>query len=564
MQPTQGHEITIDSLQDGPGLLPFKLGHTKIVSHYHSFLNNVNLADVHYQIKLVKGQLSSLKPKLNNKTLSLYDPHIEYLNIKLERISEQLQTFEPTRNKRGLIDGLGSVIKSISGNLDYTDAIKYNDAIKVLENNQHTLESELNSHISLNKEWTLKNSKLISNITLNQAKITKVLDLIMNSVADHETDLIKYAHLAQHLLILGDNIDRLSEEISKLENTLAFIRVSGAPHSILNIADLKTMLDKLGLMYSKDEILDLEIRYFYDIIKLGYFYIGSEIVLVYKIPIAFPSTYDLYKLSLVPNSNNQILLPSLPFIAISGDDSEYMEAECPKVNEWYICAHTSKFRSRDDPDCIYHLITQQELLPSCKLTTVSLTRTAIEQLDDKHYTVSFPNNTKVKTFCGQEQHRVLYGSYLTVIPLNCYIKTPTFTILNSKNHIKGNPLQIMDLPKSNNQDLQAEKPYVTLNSINLENLHSISEKISLQKPIQIEQIPTESLYHTTIPFYVVLCSIAMLSIGILYRKLCLKNTSNKTVEEIPIGTYRESSGRCQPHEIKVDHNNISATLSSNS
>lgn len=550
---TQGQDVTIDSLQDGPGLLPFKLGQTKIVSHYHSFLNNINLADIHSQVKQVKSQLSKLKPRLNNKTQSLYDPHIEYLNVKLERISEQLQTFEPNRKKRGLIDGLGSVIKSISGNLDYTDAIKYNNAIKVLENNEQKLESEINNRISLNKEWALRNTKILKNITLNQDKIVKVLNLIMNSDSTKETELLKYAHLAQHLLILGDNIDRLSEEIYRLENTLAFIRVSGAPHSILNIADLKTMLDKLVTMYSKDEILNVDIRYFYDMIKLGYFYINSEVVLVYKVPIAFPITYDLYRLSLVPNRNHQILLPTLPFIAISGDDSEYMEAECPKVNDWYICARTSNSKPRENPDCIQQLITKQELLSSCQLTSVTLMRAAVEQLDDKHYAVSFPNQTKIKTSCGQEQHRILYGSYLVVIPFNCYFKTPMFTISNSNNHIKGHPLKIIELPTYNStQQAGTEKLSTILNSINLENLHAINEKISLQKPLQLEHTPTRSFYHTTIPFYLILLSAAALSTYILYKK----------IKGNPAEQAASPESRCHPREIRVDLDIIPATLSS--
>lgn len=293
--------------------------------------------------------------------------------------------------------------------------------------------------------------------------------------------MIKYAHLAQHFLILGGNIDRLSEELYKLENTLAFIRVSGAPHSILNIADLKVILDKLRILYHKDEILGVELRYFYDIIKLGYFYIDSQIVLVYKVPIASPSTYDLYKLSLIPNKNNQILIPNLPYIAISGHDSMYIETECPKVETWYLCERKSNYKLRDDPDCIQQLILKQEVQPTCKLTSVILTNEALEQLDGKHYTVSFPKQTKVKTSCGQEQFRILQGSYLISIPLGCYLKTPTFTINNADDRIKGHPLKIMELP-AYREKVRAVDSSVILNSIDLENLHSINEKVSLQTP----------------------------------------------------------------------------------
>lgn len=69
----------------------------------------------------------------------------------------------------------------------------------------------------------------------------------------------------------------------------------------------------------------------------------------------------------------------------------------------------------------------------------------MEHRDEKHYIVSFPNQTKVKTSCGQEQYRILYGSYLTTIPLNCYMKTQEFTISNTDDRIKGHPLKIIQL-----------------------------------------------------------------------------------------------------------------------
>lgn len=84
--------------------------------------------------------MAELRPLLNNKTLSLFDPHLEHLDSKITLISNKISMFESSRSKRGLIDGLGSVIKSISGNLDYTDALKYENAIKTLRTNEHKLE----------------------------------------------------------------------------------------------------------------------------------------------------------------------------------------------------------------------------------------------------------------------------------------------------------------------------------------------------------------------------------------------------------------------------------------
>lgn len=47
--------------------------------------------------------------------------------------------------------------------------------------------------------------------------------------------MIKYAHLAQHFIILSDNLESLSDEIFKLENALAFVRASSTSHSLLSL-----------------------------------------------------------------------------------------------------------------------------------------------------------------------------------------------------------------------------------------------------------------------------------------------------------------------------------------
>lgn len=507
-----------------------------------------------------------MEPELNNKTLFLFNPHLKHLSAKLERISNQLRTFEPNRFKRGLIDGLGSIIKGISGNLDFTDAIKYDRAIQVLEKNEIKLETEFNSHVTLNKNWISENSKIIKSLVKNQDEIDKVLKVIMKADADRETDLIKYAHMAQHLLILGDNIEDLSEELQRLENILAFIRTSTTPHSIVSIEELRSMLDRIKVLYSKDEILDVEFRNLYDIVKLGYFYLGMKLVIVIKVPIVYPITYNFYKLSIVPNKNHKSLIPTLPFIAISGEKSRYMEAECPKVKSWFLCISNSNYVPQDKPDCVHQLITKQELNQSCEFTSVLTTSEAFDELDDKHYALIFPNPTKVKVFCGQEQYRVLHGSYLAVIPLNCYLKTPLFTIINSNDRIKGHPVKILEMPQ-NYESRQNEHPTITLNSASLDKLHSISTKILMEPSVHLERSTDHSLYHTTIPVYAILIGLGVLIALTTYCRLRRKRLQGvkevkSTKRNSEIETAAPLTSKSIPSkDIKIDYGNISAAFS---
>lgn len=559
---TRGQDVTIESLDNGPGLLPFKLGPAKVVSHYHSFLNYIDLDNIQTQIKLVKAQISNLTLLLNNKTSALFEPHIQHLNTKLEKIFNMLLTFEPRRVKRGLINGLGSIIKGISGNLDYTDAIKYDKAIQALQNNEKRLETELNNHVSLNKEWISHSSKIIESIIVNQDKMNRVLNNILERTNEKLIDSVKYAHLAQHLLILGDNIEDLSDELYRLEYTLAFISASGNPHSVVSLVELRNMLIRVKNLYLKDEVLDIDYRDYYEIIKLGYFYVGNQIIIVVKVPIAFPTTYEFYKLCPVPNKNYEVLIPTLPFIAISGKDSRYMEAECPKANTWFLCNSNSNYGLPRTPDCIQQLIFHQELNQSCKRTAVILKTEALQELDDKHHILNFPTPTKVKISCGQDEYRILKGSYLVVIPLNCQLVTPGFTILNSHDRIRGHVVKMLEMPQDD-ESRQIENPSpVILNSASLETLHSINSKISLQSPLHLESASDQVLYHTTIPMYIILTIAGVIATVLVFRRVQGKRL--QIVKPIPVIQVPESTTHkrhISPCDIKVDPTNISAAFS---
>lgn len=138
-----------------------------LVTHHHSFLQYIELGDIQSKINIVRGQIFGLESKVSTKIYTLLETQIEYLNTKLNKVNYQLESLEPHRSKRGLVDGLGSVIKSLIGNLDYTDAIKYSNAIKTLQGNQNKINSQVNKHISLSKDWMKEHKNIVESMLQN-------------------------------------------------------------------------------------------------------------------------------------------------------------------------------------------------------------------------------------------------------------------------------------------------------------------------------------------------------------------------------------------------------------
>lgn len=516
-------EIRIESLDEGPGLLPFKLGPMKHVTHYHTFLQYIDLKDIENKIFRVENQLQQISTRISNNS-SLHNIQLDHLFRKLNKTLNQLRSLEPKRVKRGLIDGLGSVIKSISGNLDYTDAIKYNDAISTLTNNGNKIAVELNNHISLSKDWMAKHTEVINNLVENQIKINKSLELLVNNQSQMGISLIKYTKISQFLSIISENVDDLLTELYRIENILGFIRASSTHHSMLDVDVMSNIIRKLKNLYDKDQILDVELRDYYNIIKPGYYYSENQIIIIFGFPIISRNIYTLYKLSVLPNKYNEIIIPPYPLIAINIDSYLYIEAECPKVQSVYLCDEKFYHQVKTDPDCIKTLIDKKIKTKFCKPTTVTFLKEAMEKLDDKYYSVVFPKNTNVQLKCGREDHVNLRGSYLITIPRNCLLRTGEFTIINTSDDLKGEPLKIMTFSMTVDDEIMPETPReaIRLNTINLSSLHEIQGKIELQAPVHLDK---SSLYHTTIPFYGIIISTAVLiTIFLIIRRKNLLQT----------------------------------------
>ncbi|XP_049887860.1 uncharacterized protein LOC126382136 [Pectinophora gossypiella] len=159
---------------------------------------------------------------------------------------------------------------------------------------------------------------------------------------------------------------------------------------------------------------------------------------------------------------------------------------------------------------------------------VSLSREAMEKLDDQHYVVSFPQPTKVRLTCGREDINSLQGSYLATIPVNCYLRTPEFTITNDNDEIKGQPLKLMKIPYDE-EKRPTTTSHINLHSINLKGLHEIEDRIMMEAPLQLERAQPNALYHTTIPFYIVILSAGALTLYIVLRRYRLWH--HKTIED---------------------------------
>lgn len=164
----------------------------------------------------------------------------------INTIKNQFNSLLPSnitkRSKRGLINGLGSIIKTITGNLDQNDAERYDQAIEQLSKNQEDIKTLATKQISLTTQAIQKFYTTINALVHNQKEMEKrVMEL---------SKAVEQKQLTEYILILADvtfnqlnlALGSISRILSTLENAVTFAKLNVLHPSIIEANELLTEL----------------------------------------------------------------------------------------------------------------------------------------------------------------------------------------------------------------------------------------------------------------------------------------------------------------------------------
>lgn len=529
-------EVVITPLESNPGILPFKLGKAKLVDYEHSFIHIIDLDNIGESIRTIIKQKDHMD-KLEDKFKEVeFDNHIyyykrQYLSDNIDNIIGMYNGLTNKRVKRGLINELGSLIKRISGNLDYNDAVRYDSAINSLVKNQHVIRNKINKDISINKQALHEINMTFSGLIENQKHIQNSINMLNNISAKYDIHYRKRLYLDSIYLELNNNILTITKFLTNLENMLAFTKIGICHHEIVSVSNIQSMIDILSSSYNSDRLVPIrpnEVREYYDLIKTGSYFKENTIVIVLKVPILNPLSYVLYKLYPVPTTHHTVLIPHKPYLAMNDNKYSYIERECKHITDLDICTEDEKITSQTS-DCIHHLIEHQDILPTCNFVKIKSTMEILEQLDEANYLISLPSRTKLESRCHSDVFTVYEGSILVNIPIGCSLLTPTTKIYNKNNKIKGSPVKLISL----NLTLTIANDSAStldIKDISLSKLHELQHLIEREDLSTISKTDiTASHIAVIIPIYLV---VTLLILGIIYKKIIHKRWPNLLTRRI--------------------------------
>ena len=163
--------------------IEIELGKARNINSFKTLKHIININDYISSIENIKNSLNNLKEK------RIAEATIKILLTKAQQITDKVQFMTPRRrDKRGLINGLGTLVKTITGNMDATDAQDIQSRFKNILKNEELLKTNVNLQIAQQYEITNRFKNITEHINQEQ----KVIDKFINNFQNDVTYTIKY------------------------------------------------------------------------------------------------------------------------------------------------------------------------------------------------------------------------------------------------------------------------------------------------------------------------------------------------------------------------------------
>lgn len=529
-------ELTCQDVVDlttNPGILPINLGTAKIQNSNHVLIHYFELSPLIDEFE----KLLSQHDKIKTMTLAdqTYKTEISnYLKISqysIDIINEKLQIFtKSNRSKRGLVDGLGTIIKQLTGNLDSEDGRNIQNSINEIKKTQNKLIEQINKQYSINNEIIQKFNYTVTNIRHNEILLTSrlmQLEKIISDTNDH-LDVLFAKDIFNQLIHLFNIIISILQD---LENSITFCQINILHPSIITNSELLIELTKIEPFYQQQFPFEVKVnnmQTFRHLIKPKCSILNKEIIYFLQVPLYDKQKFNLYYFLPLPTKNFRTIIPVSNYILKSDSELIPLAHRCTMITDEYFCQQKS--RKYSDTTCEKNVLLSK--FEQCQVTQISR-KWSLEYLEEvNQYLAIFDSPTEVKSSCKETwSSKKMQGTFLFKENGNCHIYV-TGQLLRFNQTSRGQPILLEDL------NFTAEKvPSNTLPKLELSKLEmsKLSHNIQILQPIP-EGNYADTLHLSSTALLYVAVIIGGLFLVHLWRNSRKKNSVQSPEEATPTGT----------------------------
>ncbi|XP_066261207.1 uncharacterized protein [Euwallacea similis] len=362
-----------------------------------------------------------LHETINNFTdykSEFYNSFVITNNLK-QKINEQINQIFPTkmRTKRALLNALGTIIKTVTGNLDQEDAKRIDQNINILKENQNNLKLVLDKQTTLLTNAINNFQETIKNVSHDQivldSKIKEIIEVV-NEVNIKQANLFEFFRIHKIITQITTFYQNIYDILSDIEEAITFAKLNTFHNKIINSGMLLNKLkliqnqvqqEKLPFEPDTDNLLNIE-----NTLKIKSYVKNNVIVFIIEIPLVETQAYNLYRLFSLPvkyNNSYKIIVPSFEYLIIKDKTFGYVNQPCQYVsfNE-YLCSHVRPENFNDYVPCEVELLRYENNITNCNPVYLDIKNLQIQNVDESKWIVITTQKIIGVEICKESQGNV--------------------------------------------------------------------------------------------------------------------------------------------------------------
>lgn len=467
--------------------------------------------------------------------------HHKALDAISKRIGTSLQSIQletPYRYKRGILNGIGSIWKTIAGNLDAADGEYFNSCIDKLEKDDREMQILLKNQIQI-VSTTIKNfNASIRKLAIDEQNfndnLAKIQDAINNSHLESQL-LYKQMEITEICESLLESFVLIEEELRDVIDSLTFSKLGLLHPSVIKPEILIEQLTIISKNLDHNNLpLQPNIRNLPDLIEtihLKGFQTNKRLVFVLQIPLVTNDQFAMYHLYSTPTktigqNNFHVIIPESKYIGISKDNRQYVRLNdlksCQKISgTTSLCRNIVPISLLTAP-CEVNIITK--LSPeNCKSVIMNFEDYNVIKLRGNKWILILSSRLPFVSTCPHETSRtqLLEGNSLVRMSSKCtaYIGTTQIYAEEEKSSNITDADIIPQVPFDCCEQLPRNEPIVLkpikIQNINLDELNTAAHKLEEQEEI-LNRLGKESFVKRYLGTFTILTIVAISILAILW------------------------------------------------
>lgn len=404
----------IKDLNRSGGIVPINIGSAKLEETEHILTHYYELNELYKEVDFLNSNYSLLSIKVNSSR-KLYDKiydrckFYEYVQDLVALKISNIQHHGGIRHKRGLINGLGTVIKAITGNLDNDDRERYDKILEELDGRNRATQTKLSKQYSIVNQLITNYNETLQTIQFNNEQIKTKITEIEKIINPFDGQLILYKEV---LYLLQSAIHLILNVLSEIETSITFCKLGALHPSIISTHVLELELSKININIS--DILSYE-----SLIKVQCNIRSERIVYFLTIPVYKAANYNLYYLYSVPwpvDDSYTTVVPKHRYLLKQDERNEIIQLSDRCIyNEIFYC--NTELISYSNADCEKIILTNGST-NSCPFTKLQVTQNYVSIIPETNYLISvFPTEDQIQIESNNHKETLLLKGIHIIKPI---------------------------------------------------------------------------------------------------------------------------------------------------